>query len=358
MVGCGRGGRRLATLRSRSAADWRAGRSSPSIRRPPAVSIDGPTRKGVRRNAAVPHAILVHRQARGGVHGPRRRPARRRRGQGRHRARDRRQPVRVAGGRCRRRRRGDPGRPHHLRPVGRAARASRRRRRLRQRGARAVGDRRPRHRGTRRQDVRAAVLRCVRRARRRRARVQPVLSDLRRQHRPARGAHGAVEPAGVAGVPAQPRRRAPLPRGRPAAQGRLPQQPPQPHRRRRDRGRPPRARRPHPGPQRGGVRRRALRLHGVGGPAPVAARPARHARADRRRLHVQQVVQHERLAPRLRGVEPRDDQGLRPPHERGALVRAPVHAARRGGRPSRAAGSTATSGCATSTARSSCWWPA
>ena len=53
---------------------------------------------------------------------------------------------------------------------------------------------------------------------------------------------------------------------------------------------------------------------------------AGHARTGGRRLHVQQVVQHERLASGFRGEQPGDHRGVRQAHEQRALVRAAVHA--------------------------------
>ena len=75
-----------------------------------------------------------------------------------------------------------------------------------------------------------------------------------------------------------------------------------------------------------GLQRRAVRPHGLARPPSLAARGAGHARADGRRLHVQQVVQHERVASRICGQQPGDHRRVRQAHEQRAVVRAAVHA--------------------------------
>ena len=240
---------------------------------------------------------------------------------------DRRQPVPDLAGRPRGRAPGHSGRSYALRPVARPARVPGGRLRVRQSRVRPRDHRRPRRRRSRGQDLRAVLLRGVRGSRRRRPRLQPPLPDLPRQHPTPRRAHGRLTAARVARLPAPPRRRRAVPRRGPAAEGDLPEQPAQPDRRRRDGRRPRGAGGARPGPRRRGVQRRAVRRDGLARPAPHAALRAGHARAMRRRLHVQQVVQHERLAAGLRGQLPGDDRGARDAHQHGALVRAAVHAA-------------------------------
>ena len=79
------------------------------------------------------------------------------------------------------------------------------------------------------------------------------------------------------------------------------------------------------------VQRRAVLPHGLAGPARDAAGAAGHARPDRRGLHVQQVVQHERLAARLRRLPPARRRHARQDDQHDAVVRAAAGPARRAG---------------------------
>ena len=156
-------------------------------------------------------------------------------------------------------------------------------------------------RGRRRQGIPAVLLRGVLESRRRRARLQPVLPDVRAEHRAARRTRRADAAASrptasgptVADIERflkdDPSPRAIFlnsphnPTGGVATEDDLKR-----HRRLRSR------------PRRRGVQRRALLPHGLARQPPLDPEPAGHARAVRRRVHVQQVVQHERLAARLR----------------------------------------------------------
>ena len=93
------------------------------------------------------------------------------------------------------------------------------------------------------------------------------------------------------------------------------------------------------------LQRRALLPHGLEGQAPLVAEPARHARAVGRRVHVQQVVQHERLAARLRGGLGRDRRRDRQDDQHDAVVHAADRAARGHGRARSAIARSATTRC-------------
>ncbi len=107
--------------------------------------------------------------------------------------------------------------------------------------------------------------------------------------------------AGRAAVPPIRRGRPALPGDRPEAAGDLPELAAQPDRRRGHPRGPGRDRRRGPRHRPDGLLRRAVLPHGLGRPARVDPGRAGDARAHRGGLHVQQVVQHERLADRLRG---------------------------------------------------------
>ena len=179
-------------------------------------------------------------------------------------------------------------------------------RRVRESRVRVVGDRRPCGRGAGREEFRAALLRGVSEPRRRRADLQPALPHLSAERLPAQRASGAVGAEGVERLPAEPGRRAPLPRRRQVAARHFPEQPAQPDRRRGDDRGSERHRRARAREGRRGLQRRAVRPDGVARPPSLASRSAGHARADGRRLHLQQVVQHERVAPGICGQQPRD----------------------------------------------------
>ena len=140
-----------------------------------------------------------------------------------------------------------------------------------------------------------------------------------------------------------------------AGEGDLPELAPQPDRRRRHGRRPGGDRRRGPRDGHGGLLRRAVLPHGLGGPAHEHPRRARDARPVRGRLHLQQVVQHERLADRLRGGDP-----ARSWSDRQADQHARPRAARRScswpaGPPWSTTRPSATSTWPGSAARSSCW---
>ena len=136
---------------------------------------------------------------------------------------------------------------------------------------------------------------------RRRAGLQPVLSDVPAEHRPSRRAGLAGGPAFRRSLPAAARRGRAVSARRSSSQGHLSQQPPQSDRRRGDRR----------GPARPWPTWCAAATSPSSATSPTtkwcgaarhrdAARRAGHARPMRRRLHVQQVVQHERLSAGLR----------------------------------------------------------
>ena len=100
----------------------------------------------------------------------------------------------------------------------------------------------------------------------------------------------------------------------------LPQLAAQPDRRRGDPRRPGRDRRRRARHRADGLLRRALLPHGLGGPARVDPGRAGDARAHRGGLHLQQVVQHERLADRLRGGPARRRRGDRQADQHDGLV--------------------------------------
>ena len=180
--------------------------------------------------------------------------------------------------------------------------------------------------GPGREELRAALLRGVSEPRRRRAGLQPALPHLSAEHLPPQRARRALGAEGVERLPPQPGRCAPVPRERQVAARDLPEQPAQPDGRRRDVRGSERARRPRAREGRRDLQRRALRPHGLARPPSLAARGAGHARADGGRLHLQQVVQHERLASRICRQQPGDHRRVRQAHEQRAVVRAAVHA--------------------------------
>ena len=153
----------------------------------------------------------------------------------------------------------------------------------------------------RRQGIRAVLLRGVLESRRRRARLQPVFSDVPAEHRAPRRARRADAAAGrrTASGPTVADIERFLER-RPVAARDLLELAAQPDRRRHDAGRLEAHRRRRSRPRRRRVQRRAVLPHGLARQPSLDPEPAGHARAVRRRLHVQQVVQHERLAARLR----------------------------------------------------------
>ena len=95
---------------------------------------------------------------------------------------------------------------------------------------------------------------------------------------------------------------------------------------------PGRDRRRRPRHRPGGLLRRAVLPHGLGGAARVDPGRAGDARARRGGLHVQQVVQHERLADRLRGGPSRGRRGDRQADQHDGLVQPAVRPAGRAGR--------------------------
>ena len=152
------------------------------------------------------------------------------------------------------------------------------------------------------QAVRAVLRRGGARPGRRRPGLQPAVPDLRPQPRSAavRGpcwcrlqVEREFRPS------AEDVRR--LPGHRPAAAGDLAQLAAQPDRRRGDPRGPGRDRRRGARHRAVGLLRRAVLPHGLGRQARVDPGRAGDARAHGGGLHLQQVVQHERLADRLRG---------------------------------------------------------
>ena len=181
--------------------------------------------------------------------------------------------------------------------------------------------------------VRAVLRRGAARPRRRRPGLQPALPDLRPQPRAPGRPRGARAASGRERVPA-PRRATsrdflatdPQPRGD------LPELAAQPDRRRRHQRRPGRDRRRGAGDRPDGLLRRALLPHGLGGPARVDPGPAGDARPRGGGLHLQQVVQHERLADRVRGGASRGGRGDRQADQHHGLVQPAVRPVGRAGR--------------------------
>ena len=221
-------------------------------------------------------------------------------GEGRRRAGDRRQPVpehaaRQAGGHP-----GDRGERDRLLPEPGAARVSGGGGPVRLGRVRLFGDGREHRRRLGRQAVRAVFRRGGARPGRRRSGLQPAVSDVCAQPRAPRGTGRACAAQGRERVSPVGRGRPALPRHRSQTAGDLPQLAAQPDRRRGDARGPGRDRRRGARHRADGLFRRALLPHGLERPARVDPGRAGHARAHRGGLYLQQVVQHERLADRLR----------------------------------------------------------
>ena len=151
------------------------------------------------------------------------------------------------------------------------------------------------------QAVRAVFRRGRARAGRRRPGLQPAVPDVRPEPPAPRRAGRDGAAAGGAGVPAVGRGRAELPGDRPAAAGDPAQLAAQPHRRRGDPRGPGGDRRRGARDRADGLLRRAVLPHGLGRQARVDPGRAGDDGTHGGGLHLQQVVQHERLADRVRG---------------------------------------------------------